>query len=194
MAEEQSISGRREEAEALSEVMADLERRSERFGTALTSAMQAATVGGKGLDDVLRGLGTRLSGIALSAGLKPLETMIGNAVGGLVNGAGSLFAFADGGVPGRGITPFADGGVVSSPTFFPMSGGLGLMGEAGSEAILPLKRGVDGSLGVAAAAGAGGGPQIVFNVTAADAASFRKSEGQIAAMLARSVGRGQRGL
>jgi phage-related minor tail protein len=74
-----------------------------------------------------------------------------------------------------------------------MGGDMGLMGEAGSEAILPLKRGADGSLGVAAAGG-GGGAQIVFNVTATDAASFRRSEGQISAMLARSVGRGQRGL
>lgn len=96
-------------------------------------------------------------------------------------------------MPGRSITPFADGGVVASPAFFPMGGGLGLMGEAGAEAILPLKRGSDGALGVAAPGG-GGGAQIVFNVTATDAASFRKSEGQIAAMLARSVGRGQRGL
>ncbi|AYM61770.1 phage tail tape measure protein [Agrobacterium fabrum] len=193
MAGEGSIAENREEAEALSEVMADLERRSERFGAALTSALQAATTGGKGLDDVLRGLGQRLSGIALSAGLKPLENMIGNAVGGLLNGGGSLFAFAEGGVPARAITPFAEGGVVSSPAFFPMGGGLGLMGEAGAEAILPLKRGSDGALGVAAPSG-GGGAQIVFNVTATDAASFRKSEGQIAAMLARSVGRGQRGL
>ena len=66
------------------------------------------------------------------------------------------------------------------------------MGEAGSEAILPLRRGGDGTLGVAAAGGAG--TQIVFNVTATDATSFRRSEGQISAMLARSVGRGQRGL
>ena len=188
MAGEGSIAENREEAEALSEVMGDLERRSERFGAALTSALQAATTGGKGLDDVLRGLGQRLSGIALSAGLKPFE-----AVGGLLNGGGSLFAFADGGMPGRSVTPFAEGGVVSSPAFFPMGGGLGLMGEAGAEAILPLKRGPDGALGVAAPS-AGGGSQIIFNVTATDAASFRKSEGQIAAMLARSVGRGQRGL
>ncbi len=193
MTGERSIAENRDEAEALAEVMGDLERRSERFGAALTTALQAATTGGKGLDDVLRGLGQRLSGMALSAGLKPLESMIGNAVSGLLNGGGSLFAFAGGGAPGRSITPFAEGGGVSSPAFFPMGGGLGLMGEAGAEAILPLKRGSDGALGVAAPAG-GGGAQIVFNVTATDAASFRKSEGQIAAMLARSVGRGQRGL
>ena len=67
-------------------------------------------------------------------------------------------------------------------------------GEAGAEAILPLKRGPDGALGVATEGGAGAGARIVFNVTAQDAASFRKSEGQIAAMLTRAVGRGQRSL
>ncbi len=192
MADETSFAGQRDEAQALADVMEDLERRSQRFGSALTSALQAATTGGKGLDSVLQGLGTRLSNIALSAGLKPLENMLSSAVNSLTSGAGSLFAFANGGVPGR-VTPFAEGGVVSSPTFFPMGGDMGLMGEAGSEAILPLKRGADGSLGVASAGG-GGGTQIVFNVTASDAASFRRSEGQISAMLARSVGRGQRGL
>ena len=191
MADDDPISQQLADAETLADVMGDLERRSQRFGAALTSALQGATSGGKGLDEVLRGLGTRLSGIALSAGLKPLENMLSSAVGNLASGAGSLFAFANGGVPGR-VTPFADGGVVSSPTFFPMGGDMGLMGEAGSEAILPLKRGADGSLGVAA--GGSGGTQIVFNVTASDAASFRRSEGQISAMLARSVGRGQRGL
>ncbi|POO56235.1 phage tail tape measure protein [Agrobacterium rosae] len=192
MADETNFAGQRDEAQALADVMEDLERRSQRFGSALTSALQAATTGGKGLDGVLQGLGTRLSNIALSAGLKPLENMLSSAVSSLTSGAGSLFAFANGGVPGR-VTPFAEGGVVSSPTFFPMGGDMGLMGEAGSEAILPLKRGADGSLGVASAGG-GGGTQIVFNVTASDAASFRRSEGQISAMLARSVGRGQRGL
>ncbi len=192
MADDTNLADQRDDAEALVSVMDDLERRSQRFGSALTSALQSATVGGKGLDSVLQGLATKLSNIALSAGLKPLENMLSSAVGNLTSGAGSLFAFAKGGVPGR-VTPFADGGVVSSPTFFPMAGGTGLMGEAGSEAILPLKRGADGSLGVASSGG-GGGTQIVFNVTASDAASFRRSEGQISAMLARSVGRGQRGL
>ncbi len=169
------------EAEELSRVMADLEARSQRFGTALTGALRSATMGGKGLEDVLRGLGNRLADIALSAALKPLEGALGNAIGGFMGS----------------VVPFADGGVVRSPSFFPMNGGptggdVGLMGEAGAEAILPLRRGPDGALGVAT--GGGSGMQIVFNVTATDAASFRKSEGQIAAMLARSVGRGSRGL
>lgn len=191
MADDESLSARLSDAEALSEVMGDLEKRSQRFGAALTSALQSAAVGGKGLDDVLRTLGTRLSGIALSAGMKPLENLLSGAVSNIASNAGSLFAFADGGVPGR-MVPFADGGIVSKPSYFPMGGDMGLMGEAGAEAILPLKRGADGSLGVAT--GPGGGTQIVFNVTANDAASFRKSEGQISAMLARSIGRGQRNL
>jgi lambda family phage tail tape measure protein len=50
----------------------------------------------------------------------------------------------------NGIIPFAKGGIVSSPTLFPFAKGTGLMGEAGPEAIMPLKRGPDGSLGVQA--------------------------------------------
>jgi len=180
-----------DEAEALKRTLDDLDGRSRSFGAALTGALASATAGGKSLDTVLRGLGNRLVDLALSAGTKPLETAIGGAVGGLTEGLGKLFAFADGGVPGR-VTAFADGGVVSQPTYFPMGGDVGLMGEAGTEAILPLKRGADGSLGVAA--GGGGTTQIVFNVTAADAQSFQKSEAQISAMLARAAMRGQRNL
>jgi lambda family phage tail tape measure protein len=68
---------------------------------------------------------------------------------------------------GGNVVPFANGGVVGSPTTFPMAGGkTGLMGEAGPEAIMPLKRGKDGKLGVAAD---GGGTVVVnnhFNISA----------------------------
>ena len=53
----------------------------------------------------------------------------------------------------NGIVPFAKGGVVDKPTLFPFAKGAGLMGEAGPEAIMPLKRGSDGRLGVEAAMG-----------------------------------------
>jgi tape measure domain-containing protein len=46
------------------------------------------------------------------------------------------------------IVPFAKGGIVGSPTIFPLANGTGLMGEAGPEAIMPLKRGPSGRLGV----------------------------------------------
>jgi hypothetical protein len=60
---------------------------------------------------------------------------------------------ADGGVwrNGSQVEAFANGGVVSGPTLFPMANGkTGLMGEAGPEAIMPLKRGKGGKLGVVA--------------------------------------------
>jgi phage-related minor tail protein len=65
------------------------------------------------------------------------------------------------GMGGPNVIPFARGGVVGSPTVFPMAGGrTGLMGEAGPEAIMPLKRGKDGKLGVQAQ---GGGTTTVNN-------------------------------
>lgn len=72
-------------------------------------------------------------------------------------GFASLFsaAQANGGAWESGIQKFANGGaftnqVVATPTAFAHSGGLGLMGEAGPEAIMPLTRAADGSLGVKA--------------------------------------------
>jgi lambda family phage tail tape measure protein len=66
------------------------------------------------------------------------------------------------------IVPYAMGGVVKKPTLFQFanggSGRLGLMGEAGPEAILPLRRGSDGKLGVEAHSGGVG--NIVVNVDA----------------------------
>jgi len=64
----------------------------------------------------------------------------------------------------NGIVPFAKGGIVNRPTIFPFSKGIGLMGEAGEEAIIPLRRGKDGRLGVESS-GAGVG-NIVVNVDA----------------------------
>lgn len=198
MADDESLSmSLNLDASGATKVLDDLEGRSKSFGTALTSALKTATTGGSDLESTLKSLGTQLSNISLSSGLQPLQSSLSslasNATSSLSSGISSLFAFEKGGVPGS-IMPFANGGVVSSPTYFGMDGGnTGLMGEAGSEAILPLKRGSDGSLGVATH-GAGSGTQINFNVTAQDAGSFKKSQGQISAMLARTVRSGQRSL
>ena len=77
--------------------------------------------------------------------------------------------FADGAAFNKGsVVPFATGGVVSSATMFPMSGGKsGVMGEAGPEAIMPLTRGADGKLGVkASGGGSSGGTTISISVDA----------------------------
>lgn len=166
---------------AFERALTDLEKRSTSFGNSLTSALKSAITSGKGLEDVLRGLAGSLASQALSAGLQPPQNLVSSTLGGVLGGIG-------------GITPFAKGGVVSSPTYFGMgNGSLGLMGEAGSEAILPLARGADGRLGVATG-GSGKPVQVVFNMTSPDAASFQKSEAQLSAMLAGAVRRGARRL
>ena len=66
------------------------------------------------------------------------------------------------------IVPYAKGGIVTKPTVFPMADGMGLMGEKGAEAVLPLKRGSNGKLGVIAQGGGVG--NIVVNVDASGSA------------------------
>lgn len=83
--------------------------------------------------------------------------------------AGNFFlerlGLANGGVIQDGnIKKFADGGVVNTPTNFIMRSGLGLMGEAGPEAIMPLKRGKDGKLGVQVEGSTGDTINITQNI------------------------------
>lgn len=78
-----------------------------------------------------------------------------NAIRGISKGIGMAMAgvmAADGAVFQNGnVVPFARGGVVNKPTLFPMAnGGTGLMGEAGAEAVMPLRRMSNGRLGVEA--------------------------------------------
>lgn len=91
---------------------------------------------------------------------------------------------AKGGAWGAGVQMFAKGGaftnsIVSTPTAFGMAGGkLGLAGEAGPEAIMPLARGADGSLGVQMVGGAGGGATVVqVNAPIALTVEDRSAEG-----------------
>jgi phage-related minor tail protein len=179
--------------EPLRAAMRDLSELADGFGRSMSTAFKRAAVDGRRLEDVLKGLALELSGKALNAAFAPVGRGLSGALAGLL---GTLFggsAFAKGDVIGPMVTPFAQGGVVASPSYFPMRGGLGLMGEAGPEAILPLARGPDGSLGVRAA-GRGGGVTVTFNVNTRDADSFRRAEADLTAMLARAVARGQRGM
>ncbi|HDD9237347.1 TPA: phage tail tape measure protein [Escherichia coli] len=76
-----------------------------------------------------------------------------------VKGIGSVMGFdfgdvktnAEGGVYQSADLSRYSGTVVNRPTFFAFAKGAGVMGEAGPEAILPLRRGADGKLGVVAA-------------------------------------------
>src|SRR5262245_11531886 len=129
------------------DALQNLEKLSASFGSQLTGALKSAAVSGKDLEDILRRIGLNLAGLALEQGLKPLQTLAGGLFSSLFGGPAGLLPFAKGGVPGH-VVPFADGGVVSAPSYFPMGRNVGVMGEAGSEAILPLQRAADGRLGV----------------------------------------------
>ncbi|MBZ4023247.1 hypothetical protein CKO11_12340 [Rhodobacter sp. TJ_12] len=90
---------------------------------------------------------------------------------------GGLLTSADGNVfeGGRHLTAYANGGVVSSPTFFPMADGTGLMGEAGPEAIMPLTR-IGGKLGVRAAVSQAQPQPVVVHVQASPYFDARVSQ------------------
>lgn len=171
----------------------DLTSGSNAFARAITRAFAQGAAGAKSFDSVLRSLALRLSTLSLNAALKPLAGGLSGGFTNLFGGAGaSGDAAADAGDAGS-IQPFAKGGVIASPNFFPLGQGrLGLAGEAGPEAIMPLTRGPDGRLGVAAS-GAGGG-NVTVNIATPDADSFRRSETYLTGLIARAVARGQRGL
>jgi phage-related minor tail protein len=170
--------------------LADAARLGSRFGSALSQSLADVALRGKSLGDVLRSLALRLSELALKAAFQPLTSALGSAVAGAFGGA---LPFARGGVLQRAMpVPFADGGVIASPIAFPLAGNrLGIAGERGPEAILPLARGADGRLGVRAS---GGGINVTVNIATPDIDSFRRSESQLAALFARAVGYGQRNL
>jgi tape measure domain-containing protein len=110
----------------------------------------------------LSGASLNMSGLTGAAFGSPL--LIGSA-------NGNVFAQ-------NGIVPFANGGIVDRPMMFPFAKGIGLMGEAGPEAIMPLKRGADGKLGVA---GGSGGTTVNVSVDASGS-SVQGDKGQSAAL------------
>lgn len=158
-----------------------------RVAKSLSSAFASAIVQGKSFEDTLKSIALRLSAMALESALKPAMQGLGSALSGAFSGGFGT------GATSLPVTPFAEGGVVAAPTFFGSGGGLGLMGEKGAEAILPLARGPDGRLGLASQGAAVPTP-INVTIQTQDAESFRRSQGQVEAALARAVARGRRGL
>jgi lambda family phage tail tape measure protein len=93
--------------------------------------------------------------------------LIKGYVGGKAEGAQSASHNAHGNIfDAAGVTPFAHGGsftnqIVSQPTLFKFARGTGLMGEAGPEAVVPLRRMANGDLGVRSG---GGGANVTVNI------------------------------
>ena len=181
----------RRELEGMQGSMQNAGREATGLSRSMTSSVRSAFEGmifdGKRLSEALAGVGRSISGSVLNQAMAPVQKALGSALGGLL-------PFADGGVISGGrVAAFARGGVVDGPTHFPMRGGVGLMGEAGPEAILPLARGADGRLGIRGEGG-GGAVNVTMNISTPDAAGFRKSQSQIAADMNRAIARGRRNL
>jgi hypothetical protein len=147
------------------------------FGTAMTSGVASLVTGTATAKEVFAQFLNSIGQALLDAAGKMIATYIAIGIakifagmgGGMQNAASpeayavgtgaSIGVAAKGASFANGIATFARGGtfsnsVVSSPTLFKFADGgttrTGLMGEAGPEAIMPLKRGSDGSLGVQA--------------------------------------------
>jgi tape measure domain-containing protein len=121
------------------------------IGGGISQALDLVINGTENWGDSLRSIA---AGVLKDIARQLLQIMvIQPIVKGIAAGIGNLFPSANGNVfaPG-GVVPYAMGGIVTRPTIFPFADGggfrTGLMGEAGPEAIMPLKRGADGKLGV----------------------------------------------
>ncbi|WP_407673922.1 phage tail tape measure protein [Paracoccus methylovorus] len=163
------------------------------IGSGLRRAFSGLVFDGLKLSDALKGIARSMAESAFAVAMKPVEQALAGAIAQGVNGiASAVLPFADGAAFAQGrVIPFAKGGIVTQPTPFPMRGATGLMGEAGAEAIMPLRRGSDGRLGVAASGG-GRPVNVTFNVSTPDVAGFHRSQSQIAAQLGRLLARGER--
>ena len=172
----------------------EVEVMSRSMGGGLRRAFDGVVFDGMRLSDALRTVARSMVDAAYNTAMRPVQNALGSALANGINGlVSSILPFQKGGAISQGrVMPFARGGVVQGPTSFPMRGGMGLMGEAGPEAIMPLRRGPDGRLGVAAAGGGTGPVQVVMNITTPDVQGFARSQTQIAAQMGRALARGQR--
>jgi len=189
-----------------SQQIRELEKLSREFGRALNGAFADGIAKGNSFGKVLESLKQSFIEFSLKAALKPIELLFSSTLNSLLQGTlgraapftlqnlgTSLFGGGATGAP-LSITPFAEGGVIGAPSFFPLGRNLGLAGERGAEAILPLARGPDGRLGVTGTGRTAAPVAVNVTIQTPDAESFARSEAQVAAALARAVARGRRGL
>jgi len=123
------------------------------MATGLANAIEGLITGTQTLKESLAGILKQIGSMLLQFGMKQLIGSInfgGGASRGIAQAVGGFAA--NGAYFDRGVAKFASGGIVNSPTMFAYANGgagrFGLMGEAGPEAIMPLKRGANGRLGV----------------------------------------------
>jgi TP901 family phage tail tape measure protein len=180
----------KDELKEITSLSGQAEFAAQAIGDAFSSSFKSVLDGTKSakaaLSDFFRSLSERYLEMAVEIIAKQLQMItlqtIFNQIGGLFGGGAAVapaiaapaaavptaaIGFANGGVfAENSIVPYASGGIVDKPTLFKFANGgktkTGLMGEAGPEAILPLRRNASGALGVIAT-GAGGGTNSIVN-------------------------------
>ncbi len=163
-------------------------------------AFEAASTGAKSFGDiamdVLKSIASEIVRMSVA---KPAASFLSGFLTNLVTGAasGGGTASAKGNVfQGAGISAYS-GSVVSQPTSFYANGG-NVMGEAGPEAILPLKRGASGKLGVETTGGQEQAQNVTVQIQAVDAKSFadltKRNPGAIVGPILQAMQAGNQGL
>ncbi|QIO88850.1 phage tail tape measure protein [Stenotrophomonas rhizophila] len=175
---------------AFEDYVTDANNAAGQTGSALTNAFQAAEdalvqfamTGKLSFRDLANSIIADLARIASKQAIVGIANMIVGAWGGGVTAAGNAAVTngtrqinadllanigrnANGGVYTSPSLSAYSGGVYTSPQLFAFAKGAGVFGEAGPEAIMPLQRGPDGKLGVAAHGAVGGQPSIQINST-----------------------------
>lgn len=156
----------------------------------LRRAFDGLIFDGAKLSDALKGVGRALVDSVYAIAMRPVEGAIAGGIAGLVSGA--ITPFAKGGAFQQGRQSGVGRDLIGQATAFPMRGGIGLLGEAGPEAIMPLRRGADGRLGIAAAGSGARAVNVTFNISTPDVAGFQRSQSQIAAQMGRLLAQGDR--
>ena len=191
-AAEEGVTKANEELDKLQQKLDDLrESFAKQFATTIMDNFKAIVDGTKTAGQAFRDMAVQIIQQIMNILIyQPLIKSLTNALTPMMGmgpfGMATSFLAGGGGIPAgasvRGSHMFANGGVIGSPTYFGMAnGGLGVMGEAGPEAILPLKRGPNGKLGVE------GGGNVTVNQTFQFAANGDESVKRIIAQAAPSI-------
>ena len=154
---EEEIQSTLRQIEATNKLIEQETRREEMMASVSSSienAFMSMVEGSQSVGDAFKGM---IREIILDIYRQQVAKPFADFITGLFMANGGAFS------NGSQVTAYANGGVVGSPTMFKHSGGLGLMGEAGPEAIMPLKRGSNGKLGVQVDGKSGGNITVVQN-------------------------------